>query len=157
MPNLLIENIDEALLEKQRLALGSLLSNACDQDHTEEEGELLETVGGLLNMLDHWSKKTFVEVRVRVKEWFDKANGNSYFSARLWVGGALVVVLPFQYGYGEHGLCEIMETLSNLPDYPNKTRMQAPWLYCEKNKMKLEYYKEEKCLQRDVKSWGKKV
>jgi len=157
MPNLLIENIDEALLEKQRLALSNLLANVCDQDYTEEEGELLDTVGGLLNMLDHWSKKTFVDVRVRVKEWFDKANGNSYFSARVWVEGDLKITLPFQYGYGEHGLCEAIKALSNFTDYPSKTNGQAPWRYCEENKMRLEYYKEENCLQRDVKSWGKNV
>ena len=34
------------------------------------------------------------------KEWFDKVNGNSYFSARIWVDGEIVGVLPFQYGYG---------------------------------------------------------
>jgi len=129
-----------------------------DRASTAEDLEATVVVDGLLNMLDHWSKKTFVEVRVRVREWFDKANGNSYFSARVLVGGELKITLPFQYGYGEHGLDEAMKALSNLADYPDMAVIrQAPWRYCEENKMKLEYYKEENCLQRDVKSWGKNV
>lgn len=42
-------------------------------------------------------KSLFIEGR----EWFDKVNGNSYFSARVWVDGEIVGVLPFQYGYGD--------------------------------------------------------
>lgn len=44
------------------------------------------------------NKSLFIEGR----EWFDKVNGNSYFSARVWVDGEIVGVLPFQYGYGDH-------------------------------------------------------
>jgi len=154
MPNLLVENIDETLLEKQRLALGNLITNMCDQEYTEEEGEMLEEVSGLLNMLDHWSKKTFVDVRVRVKEWYDKANGNYYFSASVWVEGTLKVRLPLQYGYGDHGLDEAMRAFSNLTDSPSMKPGQTPWRYCEENKMRLEYNKEDGCLKRDVKVWG---
>lgn len=39
-------------------------------------------------------------------EWFDKTNGNSYFSCRIEQitkeGTKLIAKLPFQYGYGEH-------------------------------------------------------
>lgn len=35
-------------------------------------------------------------------EWFDKVNGNTYFSARVYVDGSEVARLPFQYGYGSH-------------------------------------------------------
>jgi len=157
MPNLLIENIDEALLEKQRLALKQVISFVQDRASTAEDLEATVVVDGLLNMLDHWSKKTFVDVRVCVKEWFDKANGNSYFSARVWVEGDLKIMLPIQYGYEEHGVYEAIKALSNFTDYPSMTNGQAPWRYCEENKMRLEYYKEENCLQRDVKSWGKNV
>ena len=34
------------------------------------------------------------------REWFDKVNGNSYFSARVFVDGVEVARIPFQYGYG---------------------------------------------------------
>ena len=56
------------------------------------------------------SKMTTSSTRTRVKrsvfiearEWFDKVNGNSYFSARIWVDGEIVSVLPMQYGYESH-------------------------------------------------------
>lgn len=41
------------------------------------------------------SKSVFIEAR----EWFDKVNGNSYFSARISIDGRVVHALPFQYGY----------------------------------------------------------
>jgi hypothetical protein len=43
-------------------------------------------------------RSVFIEAR----EWFDKVNGNSYFSARIWVDGEIVSVLPMQYGYESH-------------------------------------------------------
>jgi len=45
-------------------------------------------------------------VDVIAKEWFDKANGNSYFSAVITVNFGMKtekrIDLPFQYGYGNH-------------------------------------------------------
>lgn len=156
MPNLLIENIDLRLLEKQRLALIEVLAFVLDRAATKEDLANANEVGGLLNMLDAWSDKTFVSVRVRVKEWFDKVNGNSYFSARVWVEDNLVVVLPLQYGYESHGVDRAISELAGLPYYPNRGEREAYWRYCEENKMKLEYDKEENCLKRDVKAFGEK-
>jgi len=41
-------------------------------------------------------------IELEAKEWFDKINGNSYFSCNIIVNGKLVHTLPFQYGYGSH-------------------------------------------------------
>lgn len=41
-------------------------------------------------------------LEVQAKEWFDRINGNSYFSARVFLNDKLVATLPFQYGYGDH-------------------------------------------------------
>ena len=44
-------------------------------------------------------KEYIVEIRI----WFDKVNGNSYFSARIYdLRMNLLKVVPFQYGYGSH-------------------------------------------------------
>ena len=43
-------------------------------------------------------RSLFIECR----EWFDNVNGNSYFSARIWINGKVEIVLPFQYGYERH-------------------------------------------------------
>lgn len=45
-------------------------------------------------------KKIERSLFIEGREWFDKTGGNSYFSARVWVDGEVVGVLPFQYGYG---------------------------------------------------------
>lgn len=45
-------------------------------------------------------KKIERSLFIEGREWFDKTYGNSYFSARVWVDGEVVGVLPFQYGYG---------------------------------------------------------
>lgn len=46
-------------------------------------------------------KKIERSLFIEGREWYDKINGNSYFSARIWVDGEVVGVLPFQYGYGD--------------------------------------------------------
>lgn len=38
-------------------------------------------------------------ITIQTKEWFDKENGNTYFSSEVYLGSDLVLVLPFQYGY----------------------------------------------------------
>jgi hypothetical protein len=42
---------------------------------------------------------------INAKEWFDKVNGNSYFSAQIVIDYDLPTYkkyfLPFQYGYGD--------------------------------------------------------
>ena len=45
-------------------------------------------------------------VDVNCREWFDRVNGNSYFSGVVTINygtkSAVVINLPFQYGYGSH-------------------------------------------------------
>ena len=53
-----------------------------------------------------------------VRRWFDKANGNSYFSSRVTIplstGKRISFVIPFQYGYGSQPESEIIGTLFRL-------------------------------------------
>ena len=45
-------------------------------------------------------------VDITAKEWFDKVNGNSYFSAEVIINfgmeNSITLNVPYQYGYGEH-------------------------------------------------------
>lgn len=53
------------------------------------------------------------------REWFDRINGNSYFSARIYVDGKEVARVPFQYGYGsayEYAAAWALQDLGLLPD-----------------------------------------
>lgn len=36
---------------------------------------------------------------IKTKEWFDKVNGNTYFSSSVYLNNDLILCLPFQYGY----------------------------------------------------------
>jgi len=103
-------------------------------------------------------------LEISIKEWFDKINGNSYFSSRVYYDDELILVLPFQYGYGEHGIGQSFKKImgdnlirgakswqkrqnSNFIRYPN---------FCDDKKIKLITHKTENCLKRDVMSWGTK-
>jgi hypothetical protein len=68
-------------------------------------------------------RSLFIEGR----EWHDKINGNSYFSARVWVDGQIVAVLPFQYGYESHYLTIAMDKLVELAYVPTDYAKKALW------------------------------
>jgi hypothetical protein len=54
---------------------------------------------------------------INAREWFDKINGNSYFSGEIVVDYGLPTYqkyfMPFQYGYGDYYLWEAINTLKN--------------------------------------------
>jgi len=67
------------------------------------------------------TRSLFIEGR----EWFDKVNGNSYFSARIWVDGGQVAILPFQYGYEDQYLYEAQNKLIELGYLPQESKNQS--------------------------------
>jgi hypothetical protein len=66
-------------------------------------------------------RSLFVECR----EWFDKVNGNSYFSARIWINGGQVAILPFQYGYGDQFIYEAQRKLIELGYIPKEKENES--------------------------------
>ena len=48
---------------------------------------------------------------VEIREYFDKSNGNSYFSARIHIDGEVVFTMPMEYGYGDHGQHQAMKEI----------------------------------------------
>ena len=73
------------------------------------------------------SKKISRSLFVEGREWFDKVNGNSYFSARLWVDGGQVAILPFQYGYGDQFLYEAQKKLLELGYISQEEKNASLW------------------------------
>lgn len=57
-------------------------------------------------------------IAVRIRTWWDKANGNTYFSARAVVNGDYEheVVLGMQYGCSSHAESEVRKAL--IAQYP---------------------------------------
>ena len=101
-------------------------------------------------------------IDVNAKEWFDRVNGNSYFSARVTVDYGLKTeksyVLPFRGGYGDHYIdtanCYLSgKNIIDNPRHENGTRL-ALWRYCKENNIILRTSKETECLKRDVLAYG---
>lgn len=62
-------------------------------------------------------------IDINAKEWFDRINGNSYFSAYIILNygtdDAEAIKLPFQYGYGDYYTQATMQKLNEL-EYTDK-------------------------------------
>ena len=79
-------------------------------------------------------KSMFIECR----EWFDKVNGNSYFSARVWVNGKWEITLPFQYGYEDHFKSVAVRALVEKGFFPKELETRALWVIA--NELKFDCY-----------------
>ena len=78
------------------------------------------------------------------KEYFDKVNGNSYFSTRIEdVENDRMYILPFQYGYGTQSEHETKKVIKRF----NKN---VSW-----NDIK--FIKIDRCLKREVKQHGQGI
>lgn len=96
---------------------------------------------------------------VKAKEWFDRVNGNSYFSAQATVDFGLptekTVCVPFQYGYGSQYETETTHQLQTDGILPNDITIYQIGRYCRENGIVYRGSKQDKCLQREVKSFGR--
>lgn len=72
-------------------------------------------------------KKIERSLFIEGREWFDKVNGNSYFSARIWVDGEQIAILPFQYGYGDQFQYEAQKKLLDLGWLPQEGKSNGLW------------------------------
>ena len=80
------------------------------------------------------------------KEWFDRANGNSYFSSRVEnITTGEEIVIPFQYGYGNHSEHVIRKRLGLKNDWYNE----------DSEVHNIKFIKIDKCLKREVVAHGK--
>ena len=80
-------------------------------------------------------------IDVNAKEWFDKINGNSYFSGTITINygmeDAKILEMPFQYGYGDHYIDMahqqlIKEGVINGERHTNGSWGYL-WQYCQDN------------------------
>lgn len=93
-------------------------------------------------------------IDIQAKEWFDKANGNSYFSGIITLNKGTeteeIFLMPFQYGYGFSYEYEAKGTLTQFnkisPDYETLSA------YCQRVGIQLNSNIETGCLKRDLKA-----
>jgi len=92
-------------------------------------------------------------IDVNAREWFDKVNGNSYFSGDITLNYGtkkeIVLAMPFQYGYGDHFLDVACNLLDNAKLIKNDSFTRLP-RYCRENDIILRYNKQENCKKRDL-------
>ena len=59
-----------------------------------------------LNTMNTQIQPSIKTIDIQAKEWFDKVNGNSYFSAQVTVNYGMTdektYYIPFEYGYGSY-------------------------------------------------------
>ena len=92
-------------------------------------------------------------IDVRVKEWWDEDNGNTYFSARICITGEETIYIPFMYGYGSFAdsyACEVIAKKYNL---------KVVYPYCKQLERlgkaeKVFFEKKEDCTYKEVIAYG---
>jgi len=95
-------------------------------------------------------------IDIQSKEWFDKVNGNSYFSSQITLNFGMEnqqnIFLPFQNGYGDYSYYMAGQELSRLKliKLDPKSMFFTLWNYCKENKIILRTSKRENCLKREL-------
>ena len=89
------------------------------------------------------------------REWWDKVNGNSYFSCDILVNGDHIHKIPYEYGYGDQYRYAAAIWLDkngyiSLEKNDNGTS-QPLWSYCRDNNIVLYCQKFENQRKRDLK------
>jgi hypothetical protein len=104
------------------------------------------------------TKNDIKTIDIQAKEWFDKVNGNSYFSARITLNFGMkdqkTVYVPFQYGYDKQYEYVAFKALQKEGLIPPQASMCVPWRYYDENGIITRQSKESNCLKRDVTAWG---
>jgi hypothetical protein len=92
-------------------------------------------------------------IDVHCLEWFDKVNGNSYFSAQITVNYGTptqeTYKIPFQYGYGDHYQQIALITLQDLGHFANVSQ-----LWKLKDLGVIVRTSKQTALKREVKNYG---
>jgi predicted solute-binding protein len=92
-------------------------------------------------------------ISITGKEWFDRANGNSYCSARATVNWThpdeFIIVAPMEYGYGDSYKDHVYRQLAEKCGVSQREVRDYLW-----NKNIVTSTKQERCLKKEVKMWG---
>lgn len=90
------------------------------------------------------------------KRWFDKVNGNTYFSAVGLIDGIQKVLITYNYGYGNQFESEVFEMLEkhnfikDVEHYSNGNS-ETLWNYCNRKKINKAVYCIDVARKKDLK------
>lgn len=92
------------------------------------------------------------------KEWRDRVNGNTYFASRITLNLGMkdekTLYIDFQYGDG-NGMADQEAFKLVKPYLPEGSKATSFWQAREDHKILTRRNVQSKCLQREVKEWGK--
>jgi len=93
-------------------------------------------------------------IDVNAKEWFDKVNGNSYFSMNITIDYGMKTersfYVPIQYGYGDHYRHEAFREIQERKIIPKQNERLPYWQYYANKNIIARHYKQEKCPKREL-------
>lgn len=84
-------------------------------------------------------------IHISGKRWFERVNGNTYHSYKIWIDGEHVHYMPFSYGYGDQYAWNAWEWLIKnnyldpIPEAIKHGGYEAPWHYCREHGIKFVY------------------
>ncbi len=94
-------------------------------------------------------------IDINCKEWFDKANGNSYFAGEVIINAGKkdeqTIKLPFQYGYGDHYRYASFEAVKK--ELKTFRTVSTPRQAYEKYKIKTSHNIKVNCLKKELKEY----
>jgi len=94
-------------------------------------------------------------IDVNAKEWFDKVNANSYFSAEITVNLGMknekTLTLPFSYGYGDSYRSDAFKAVKReLNCFRTMHKNTAPHRAYAKYKITARHSKKTGCLKKEL-------
>ena len=99
--------------------------------------------------------KDIKAINIQAREWFDRLNGNSYFSAIVEVynrkNEKTVLKVPFQYGYGSHFEYVALDTIKEFLNCFKKSGFSGLGRLCRENNIILISNKNENCTKTELK------
>jgi hypothetical protein len=95
-------------------------------------------------------------IDINAKEWFDRINGNSYFSGTITLNYGMdneeTFLMPFQYGYGSQYEYEAQMTLNQFNKISsNFVEYQSLYSYCKENNIIFRSNIKRNSLKRELK------
>lgn len=116
-------------------------ANSCREALPEEYRALqieLESIGYILKVVNKIKKGDNITIIGR--RWFDRINGNTYFSSTALINGIEVVHIPFEYGYGNHYEDRTFQELQKLgycsdAEHYKNGGSECFWRYCERKEI----------------------
>ena len=93
-------------------------------------------------------------IDVNAKEWFDKVNGNSYFSANISINFGMPsqknLFIPFQYGYGSQYEHEAFQELIKKGFIKNVPERTSYWQYYRDQNIIYRHSLQENCKKKEL-------